>query len=496
MLLDIAIIVFLMVAAILLILAEIFLLPGITLAGIGGAIFAIGGVVFAYTVGMWVGHLTLSLSIIAFGVIFAWLLRSRSFNKIALKTDIDSKLTSSRDLGIEPGDEGITLSRLAPIGKARIKGINVEAKSQDELIDENTPIVVIRVDSYNVIVRPKKKQIFTLNFIYMEITFLPLILLGAAVLLLAIFFYYVPFLLWISAKVSGVNISLIQLFLMRIRKVPPYIITRAMIEAHKAGIKTLTRDELEAHYLAGGHVEKVVHALVSASKANIDLPFQMATAIDLAGRDVFEAVQMSVNPKVIDTPPVTAVAKDGIQLIAKARVTVRANIKQLVGGAGEETILARVGEGIVSSIGSSESHKTVLENPDSISKLVLRKGLDAGTAFEILSIDIADIDIGKNIGAFLQMDQAQADKNIAQAKAEERRAMAVALEQEMKAKAQEARAKVIEAEAEVPKAMADAFRTGNLGVMDYYKMKNIEADTSMREAIAKPTGAPSKPLKD
>ena len=261
-----------------------------------------------------------------------------------------------------------------------------------------------------------------------ELNYLPFILLGAAVLLLAIFFYYVPFLLWISAKVSGVNISLIQLFLMRIRNVPPYVIARAMIEAHKAGLKSLTRDELEAHYLAGGHVEKVVHALVSASKANIDLPFQMATAIDLAGRDVFEAVQMSVNPKVIDTPPVTAVAKDGIQLIAKARVTVRANIKQLVGGAGEETILARVGEGIVSSIGSSESHKTVLENPDSISKLVLRKGLDAGTAFEILSIDIADIDIGKNIGAFLQMDQAQADKNIAQAKAEERRAMAVATE--------------------------------------------------------------------
>ena len=322
----------------------------------------------------------------------------------------------------------------------------------------------------------------------MEMTFVPLALLGAAILLLVIFFYYVPFLLWISAKVSGVNISLIQLFLMRIRNVPPYVITRAMIEAHKAGLKTLTRDELEAHYLAGGHVEKVVHALVSASKANIDLPFQMATAIDLAGRDVFEAVQMSVNPKVIDTPPVTAVAKDGIQLIAKARVTVRANIKQLVGGAGEETILARVG--------SSENHKSVLENPDSISKLVLRKGLDAGTAFEILSIDIADIDIGKNIGAYLQMDQAQADKNIAQAKAEERRAMAVAVEQEMKAKAQEARAKVIEAEAEVPKAMAEAFRNGNLGIMDYYKMKNIEADTSMREAIAKPSNAPSKPLKD
>ena len=325
----------------------------------------------------------------------------------------------------------------------------------------------------------------------MEMTFVPLALLGAAILLLVIFFYYVPFLLWISAKVSGVNISLIQLFLMRIRNVPPYVITRAMIEAHKAGLKTLTRDELEAHYLAGGHVEKVVHALVSASKANIDLPFQMATAIDLAGRDVFEAVQMSVNPKVIDTPPVTAVAKDGIQLIAKARVTVRANIKQLVGGAGEETILARVGEGIVSSIGSSENHKSVLENPDSISKLVLRKGLDAGTAFEILSIDIADIDIGRNIGASLQIDQANADKNIAQAKAEERRAMAVALEQEMKAKAEEARANVIQAEAEVPKAMAEAFRTGNLGIMDYYRMKNIQADTDMRSSIARPDANPA-----
>lgn len=304
------------------------------------------------------------------------------------------------------------------------------------------------------------------------------------IIFIVLFFHYVPFFLWLSAKVSGVRISLVQLFLMRIRNVPPYIIVPGMIEAHKAGLSNITRDELEAHYLAGGHVERVVHALVSASKANIELSFQMATAIDLAGRDVFEAVQMSVNPKVIDTPPVTAV----VQLIAKARVTVRANIRQLVGGAGEDTILARVGEGIVSSIGSSENHKSVLENPDSISKLVLRKGLDAGTAFEILSIDIADIDIGKNIGAALQIDQANADKNIAQAKAEERRAMAVASEQEMKAKAQEARAKVIEAEAEVPKAMAEAFRNGNLGIMDYYRMKNIEADTSMRETIAKPSG--------
>jgi uncharacterized protein YqfA (UPF0365 family) len=311
-------------------------------------------------------------------------------------------------------------------------------------------------------------------------------LIAAVIVLFIIILYYVPVLLWFSAYVSGVRISLIQMVLMRIRKVPPPIIVRAMIEAHKAGLPGIKRDDLEAHYLAGGHVEQVVHALVSASKANIELSFQMATAIDLAGRDVFEAVQMSVNPKVIDTPPVTAVAKDGIQLIAKARVTVRANIKQLVGGAGEETVLARVGEGIVSSIGSSLSHKAVLENPDSISRVVLEKGLDAGTAFEILSIDIADIDIGKNIGAVLQIDQADADKNIAQAKAEERRAMAVALEQEMKAKAQEARAKVIEAEAQVPKAMAEAFRAGNMGIMDYYKFKNIEADTNMRDSIAKP----------
>ncbi len=308
-------------------------------------------------------------------------------------------------------------------------------------------------------------------------------LIVAVMVLLFIMLYFVPIGLWFSALVSGVKISLLQLFLMRFRKVPPGVIVRALIEGTKAGVP-LNRDALEAHYLAGGHVSNVVHALVSASKANIDLTFNMATAIDLAGRDVFEAVQMSVNPKVINTPPVTAVSKDGIQLIAKARVTVRANIKQLVGGAGEETVLARVGEGIVSSIGSSHSHKSVLENPDFISRVVLEKGLDAGTAFEILSIDIADIDIGKNIGAGLQLDQAEADKNIAQAKAEERRSMAVALEQEMRAKAQEMRAKVIEAEAKIPLAIAEAFRNGNLGVMDYMKYKNIIADTSMRESIA------------
>ncbi len=319
----------------------------------------------------------------------------------------------------------------------------------------------------------------------------PFGLLVGLLVLVIILLYFIPIGLWFSALVSGVRISLLQLFLMRFRKVPPGVIVRAMIEGIKAGI-ALNRNDLEAHYLAGGHVANVVHALVSASKANIQLTFNMATAIDLAGRDVFEAVQMSVNPKVINTPPVTAVAKDGIQLIAKARVTVRANIRQLVGGAGEETVLARVGEGIVSSIGSAHSHKEVLENPDYISRTVLEKGLDAGTAFEILSIDIADIDIGKNIGAGLQIDQAEADKNIAQAKAEERRAMAVALEQEMRAKAQEARAKVIEAEAQVPLAISEAFRNGNLGIMDYMKYKNIMADTSMRDSIANEEQAKKK----
>jgi uncharacterized protein YqfA (UPF0365 family) len=309
-------------------------------------------------------------------------------------------------------------------------------------------------------------------------------IIAAALAGLWILLYFIPIGMWFSALLSGVRVSLIQLIFMRWRKVPPSVIVKAMINSTKAGL-SLSRDQLEAHYLAGGNVINVVNALISADKANIPLDFNSATAIDLAGRDVFQAVQMSVNPKVIDTPPVAAVAKDGIQLIAKARVTVRANIKQLVGGAGEETVLARVGEGVVSSIGSAASHKAVLENPDSISKVVLSKGLDAGTAFEILSIDIADIDIGKNIGAVLQMDQANADKNIAQAKAEERRAMAVALEQENKALAQEMRAKVIEAEAEVPKALSEALRSGNMGVMDYMRLKNIEADTGMRDSISK-----------
>ena len=299
-----------------------------------------------------------------------------------------------------------------------------------------------------------------------------------------LFFYFIPLGLWFSAVFARVYVPIGQLIGMRIRKVPPSIIINALVSATKAGL-SLKADDLEAHFLAGGNVRSVVNALISADKANINLDFKAATAIDLAGRNVLEAVQMSVNPKVINTPAVSAVAKDGIQLICKARVTVRANIRQLVGGAGEETVLARVGEGIVSSIGSAKSHKEVLENPDNISKVVLEKGLDAGTAFEILSIDIADIDIGKNIGAVLQMDQANADKNIAQARAEERRAMAVALEQEMKAKAQEARAKVIEAEAQVPLAMAEAFRAGNMGIMDYYRMQNINADTQMRDSISK-----------
>ena len=312
------------------------------------------------------------------------------------------------------------------------------------------------------------------------------LIIWAAIVIVAliILLWFFPVAIWFQAILSGVRVSLIHLVLMRWRRVNPNTIVMALITGTKAGLK-LKANDLEAHYLAKGNVGKVVMALISANKANIPLDFQMAAAIDLAGRDGFEAVQMSVNPKVINTPPVTAVAKDGIQLIAKARVTVRANIKQLVGGAGEETVLARVGEGIVSSIGSAASHKEVLENPDSISKVVLGKGLDAGTAFEILSIDIADIDVGKNIGAVLQIDQAEADKNIAQARAEERRAMAVALEQEMKAKAQEARAQVIEAESQIPLAMAEAFRNGNLGIMDYYRMRNIQADTQMRETLGK-----------
>jgi len=311
------------------------------------------------------------------------------------------------------------------------------------------------------------------------------------IILFFVFLYFVPVNLWITAIFSGVKVGLLELVFMRIRKVPPSIIVNSLITVTKAGIK-VTSNELETHYLAGGHVPSVIKALISAEKANIALDFNQAAAIDLAGRDVFEAVQISVNPKVITTPRVAAVASDGIQLIAVARVTVRANLAQLVGGAGEDTILARVGEGIVTSIGSARTHKEVLENPDKISKLVLSRGLDAGTAFEILSIDIADVDVGKNIGADLQTDQAAADLKVAEAKAEERRAMAVAVEQEMKAKAQEARAKVILEEAEIPKAIADAFRSGNLGVMDYYKMQNIQADTDMRESISKPSSGSSK----
>ena len=307
-----------------------------------------------------------------------------------------------------------------------------------------------------------------------------------AVIFLILFFYFVPIGLFITAYFSGVKLKIFKdLIGMRLRKVSPPIIVRSMISATKAGVPVET-SLLEAHYLAGGNVVKVVNALISANKANLELNFDKAAAIDLAGRDVLEAVKMSVLPKVIETPLVAAVAKDGIQLKAIARITVRANIERLVGGAGEATILARVGEGIVSTIGSSETHKAVLENPDSISKVVLAKGLDSGTAFEILSIDIADVDIGTNIGAILQTDQAEADLKVARAKAEERRAAAVATEQEMKARVAEMRAKVVEAEAEIPKAISEAFRMGNLGVMDYYNLRNIQSDTDMRNTIAKP----------
>ena len=316
----------------------------------------------------------------------------------------------------------------------------------------------------------------------MEMVLIPVIAI-VVIILLIVFFRFFPIGLWISAAASGVHISIFSMVGMRFRRINPSKVVLPMIKATKAGLQ-VNMNELEAHLLAGGSVDRVVDALIAAQSAQIPLEFEQSRAIDLAGRNVLEAVKMSVNPKVIETPVVAAIAKDGIELRAKARVTVRANIARLVGGAGEETIIARVGEGIVTTVGSSESHKAVLENPDLISRTVLNKGLDAGTAYEILSIDIADVDVGRNVGAQLQMDQAEADRRIAQAKAEERRAMAVAQEQEMIAAVQEMRAKVVEAEAEVPKAMAEALRNGKLGVMDYYQMQNVISDTNMRDAIA------------
>jgi len=312
-----------------------------------------------------------------------------------------------------------------------------------------------------------------------------------AIILLAILFTFVPVALWISALAAGVKVSILTLIGMRLRRVTPSRIVNPLIKAHKAGID-VSINQLESHYLAGGNVDRVVNALIAAHRANIELTFERCAAIDLAGRDVLEAVQMSVNPKVIETPFIAGVAMNGIEVKAKARITVRANIDRLVGGAGEETIIARVGEGIVSTIGSAQGHTEVLENPDMISQTVLAKGLDSGTAFEILSIDIADVDVGKNIGAELQIEQAEADKNIAQAKAEERRAMAVANEQEMVARVQEMKAKVVEAEAEVPLALAEAFKSGNLGVMDYMNFQNVQADTSMRNSISKMDDSHSK----
>ncbi|MEC5422214.1 flotillin-like protein FloA [Virgibacillus sp. C22-A2] len=313
---------------------------------------------------------------------------------------------------------------------------------------------------------------------------MPLIIIAVILIAVAILFTFIPVMLWISALAAGVKVGILALVGMRLRRVVPNRVINPLIKAHKAGL-TVTSNQLESHYLAGGNVDRVVNALIAAHRANIELPFERGAAIDLAGRDVLEAVQMSVNPEVIETPFIAGIAMDGIEVKAKARITVRANIDRLVGGAGEETIIARVGEGVVSTIGSSKTHAKVLENPDTISHTVLSKGLDAGTAFEILSIDIADVDIGKNIGAILQTDQAEADKNIAQAKAEERRAMAVAQEQEMLARVQEMRAKVVEAEADVPRALAEALRSGNIGVMDYMNYKNIDADTEMRDTIGK-----------
>ena len=470
----------LVLIGVLLLVAELVLLPGISVAGIG-SLLAFGAAIFYAFIqyGVLIGLVTLTAAVLLSVLAVFISLRANTWQRLSLKATIDSTSTPTpQQNNILVGQTGTTLTRLAPMGKVRVGEVTAEAKTIDGYINPRQSVEVIGFENTVVIVRAvHHKQQESINQILIIIAFVALILLWFV-------FYFIPIGLWFSALVSGVRISLLQLVLMRFRKVPPSVIVNQLIAGTKAGLH-LQANDLEAHFLAGGNVPNVVTALISAQKANIALDFKMAAAIDLAGRNVAEAVQMSVNPKVINTPPVAAVAKDGIQLIAKARVTVRANIKQLVGGAGEDTVLARVGEGIVSSIGSSASHKTVLENPDFISRVVLEKGLDAGTAFEILSIDIADIDVGKNIGAVLQMDQANADKNIAQAKAGEKRAMAVAMEQEMKAKAQEARAKVILAEAEIPMAIAEAFRSGNLGIMDYYKLQNIQADTRMREGIVK-----------
>ncbi|TMN20999.1 UPF0365 family protein [Lentibacillus cibarius] len=320
----------------------------------------------------------------------------------------------------------------------------------------------------------------------MGLELMPIIVAVIILIALAVLFTFIPVMLWISALAAGVKVGIFTLVGMRLRRVVPSRVINPLIKAHKAGLD-VTTNQLESHYLAGGNVDRVVNALIAAQRANIELSFERTAAIDLAGRDVLDAVQMSVNPKVIETPFIAGIAMDGIEVKAKARITVRANIERLVGGAGEDTVIARVGEGVVSTIGSSEAHTKVLENPDSISHNVLGRGLDAGTAFEILSIDIADVDIGKNIGAILQTDQAEADKNIAQAKAEERRAMAVAQEQEMVARVSEMRAKVVEAEADVPRALAEALRSGNMGVMDYMNYKNIDADTDMRDSIGNMT---------
>ena len=408
---------------------------------------------------------------------------------LSLKKSLDEK-EQSRQYPYKEGDTGVAQTDLRPAGKAQIGEVYADVLSTGDYIDKGSAIIIVSIGNGGVHVA-KVTEEYRSNFLYLIYTKecymipMPVILIGGFVLFIVfIIFIGSPFMLWFQAVVSGAKVGLLNIVFMRIRKVPPSLIVNAIITSTKAGLN-ITSDDLEAHYLSGGNVMRVVQALIAASRANIEITFQTATGIDLAGRNVLEAVQMSVNPKVIETPLVAAVAKDGIQLKAISRITVRANIDRLVGGAGEETILARVGEGIVTTIGSADSHKLVLENPDMISTRVLEKGLDAGTAFEILSIDIADVDVGKNIGAELETDRAEADKKIAQAKAEERRAMAHAREQEMIARVQEMRALVVEKEAEIPMAMADAFRAGNMGVMDYYKMNNVKADTEMRKSIGK-----------
>ena len=475
-------------AGVILLIVEAFM-PGFGVPGISGIILLLAGVAMTwYEYGAMVGLGTTVAVLALVGVAISVSLKSASSGRLSksdlILNDTETPPSENADMQLLVGKEGVVKNTLRPVGTAEFDCGKLHVTSDGEYVSEGQKVRIVRVEGTQIFVTKSEsgqKERKTMGFDGATVMILVLLLL--AVVLVLVFLRYVPLGLWVRALSSGVKVKVSALIGMRLRRISPHRLVDTLIMVRKAGLD-ITLDQLEKHLLAGGNIERVAKAMISAQQASIPMTFAEACAIDLAGRDVLQAVQMSVIPKVIETPPISAVAKDGIELRAKARVTVRTDVNRLVGGAGEETIIARVGEGIVTTIGSSETHKAVLENPDLISQTVLSKGLDNGTAYRILSIDIADVDVGRNVGAQLQMDQAEADRRIAQAKAEERRAIAVAREQEMLAAVQEMRARVVEAEAQVPLAMAEALREGKLGVMDYYQMKNVIADTNMRDGIA------------